>query len=149
MTDIPVPVHGAMSGALVAEPAPEPASNGYLSLDQIKSNAPKDLREEDVEAFGGKIRIRSLTAAQSAEIEQAGVAMNPTTGRIQMKVVDAIVKKFELGVIQPEMNSSDVMYLFQQAGPSFMRVIQAIDRISGTEQGEMAKAQAAFPGTDG
>src|SRR3954470_22327353 len=67
----------------------------YLSPDEMEAGA--RLEERDVEdVFGGRVRVRELTAAQAARIQQA--AVKPTRGgsSFQMSIADAEVLKFQL-----------------------------------------------------
>jgi hypothetical protein len=119
----------------------------YLSVDELLTNAPKDIEEQDVEAFGGTVRIRALTAAQEAKVNQASTRLSQQ-GNVQVSIVEAEVMKFMLGVVQPPVDHTLAMQLHQQSGKSFKAVLQAIDELSGTDGGESAKAAAAFPGSE-
>jgi hypothetical protein len=122
--------------------------NGYLTADQAEQNAAKDLIERDVEGvFGGKVRVRSLTAAQSAKVEQAGVKMSPG-GRVQMSIPENQIAKFREGVLIPAFDDNAARRLFQRSGPSFQKVLRVIDEISGTSDQEALAAQNAFPGSE-
>jgi hypothetical protein len=123
------------------------SGNGdYLSVEQLLVNAPADITERDVEdVFGGKVRIRALTAAQAAKVQQAGIKTTQNRG-IQVSIPEAEVTKFELAVIAPKMDHNQVLQAYQNSGPSFNKVLEAIDELSGTNDEELVKAQAAFPG---
>lgn len=142
-----------MTADIEAVGLPEQASSangasGYLTAEQIEANAAKDIIERDVEdVFGGKVRIRTLTAAEATRVQQAGVKVLPGGG-FRLSLPDAQIAKFELGVVQPKLEHNAVLRLYQQSGSSFARVLAAIDEISGTGDDEMLRAQAAFQGQD-
>lgn len=118
--------------------------SGYLTVDKAKENAPKDLKEEDVEGvFGGKVRVKSLTAAQSARVKQVSINMSGRNPDVIWAAMELL--QFEYGVIIPKFDADDVRTLHLESGPSFAKVIAKIDELSGTDKEEMAKAQAAFP----
>jgi hypothetical protein len=115
--------------------------NGYITALEAIERAPKDCREEDVEdVFGGKVRIRGLTAAMQSRVKQESIKLG---GRSP----DVVWAAFELGVIEPKFSTSQVQTLHATAGPSFAKVIAAIDALSGTSEEERKKAQAAFHGS--
>lgn len=121
--------------------------NGYITAAEAIERAPADCKEEDVDGvFGGKVRIRGLTAAQQARVKQESIKLggrNPDVVWAAMELV-----QFELAVIQPKFTTSQVATLHATAGPSFAKVISAIDALSGTSEEERKKAQAAFRGSD-
>lgn len=128
-----------------------PQANGYLTPDQMEQNAPADLEEKDIEGvFGGKVRIRSLSAHQSAKVDSAGFKMKPSGNGVVVTISDAHLLKFQLGVINPDLSQDPnrVMRLYQQSGKSFRRVLDAIDEISGTSDDSLRDAEAAFQGSE-
>jgi hypothetical protein len=124
-----------------------PADPGYLSADAALANAPADLEEVDVDdVFGGRVRIRALTAAQTAVVRQHTVdtrGKNP-----QITWADMERKQFQLGVIMPAFNADQVRTLHATSGRSFARVIAEIDRISALDKEALRDAQKDFPGPD-
>jgi hypothetical protein len=129
-------------------------TEGYLTADQMEANAPADIVEQDVEGvFGGRVRIRSLTAHQAAKVQQASFKLGGRGGQdVQVSVTNLEVAKFLEGVVIPEgLDHNRVMRLYQNSGPSFQKVLNAIDEASGTgEQADKVRgeAKAAFPGPD-
>jgi hypothetical protein len=96
--------------------------NGYVTALEAIERAPADCKEEDVEdVFGGKVRIRGLTAAMQARVKQESIKLG---GR-----------------------SPDVVWAAMEL-VQFAKVIAAIDALSGTSEEERKKAQAAFHGSD-
>lgn len=118
----------------------------YATPEEMLANAPKDIIEKDVEdVFGGLIvRVRGLTAAQSAHIRQQSLSMRgggraPELGWAQMEIL-----QFELGVIEPKMTHEQVLMLHRTSGPSFTKVISVLDEISGIGKEELREAQREF-----
>jgi hypothetical protein len=123
------------------------SANGYLSAEAALSNAPLDLDEQDVEGvFGGKVRIRALTAAQQAAVKQAGVSIGGSQQNVAVSFGAIERKQFELGVIAPAFTAEQVRTLHATSGPSFTRVIEALDKLSGMNKEALRDAQKAFQG---
>jgi hypothetical protein len=131
----------------VEEKAAVASANGYLSAEAALENAPADLEEVDVDGvFGGKVRIRALTAAQAAVVKQATVDTRGRTPTITW--ADMERKQFQLAVIQPAFSPEQVRTLHATSGRSFARVIAEIDRISAMDKEAMRDAQQQFPESD-
>lgn len=131
--------------ATTTTPTPE-TGRVILTTDKIL-NAPSDLAEDMVEVpeWGGWLRIRSLTAAEQAKVKQASIDLSGRT----MTLIFAEMEKrqFEYGVVEPKFTGQDVNVLFHRSGPSWRRVITALDKISGTTDDERERAAAAFQGS--
>jgi hypothetical protein len=120
---------------------------GYVTALEAIERAPADCREEDVEdVFGGKVRIRGLTAAMQSRVKQESIKLGGRSPDVVWAAMELV--QFELGVIEPKFSTSQVQTLHATAGPSFTKVIAAIDALSGTSEEERKKAQAAFHGAD-
>lgn len=117
----------------------------YATAEEVLNNAPKDIIEADVEeVFGGlTLRIRGLTAAQSAHVKQLSFQVKggrqPEFGWAQMEIA-----QFELGVIEPSFSKDQVLMLHRTSGPSFAKVIAKLDEISGIGKDELREAQREF-----
>lgn len=116
----------------------------YATAEQLLENAPKDIREEDVQnIFGGlTVRVRGLTAAQSAHVKQLSFTLQgrgPDLAWAQMEIA-----QFEIGVIQPKLSHQQVLMLHRTAGESFTKVIEKIDELSGIGKEELRAAQKEF-----
>jgi hypothetical protein len=121
--------------------------NGYVTALEAIERAPADCKEEDVEnVFGGKVRIRGLTAAMQARVKQESIKLGGRSPDVVWAAMELV--QFELGVIEPKFSTAQVRTLHTTAGPSFAKVISAIDALSGTSEEERKKAQAAFHGAD-
>lgn len=117
--------------------------DGYLSRDQLLARP--DLEERDVEVRAGKLRVRELTAAQVARINQLNVRVRK--GEPIADIAGMQVAKFELGVIEPKLSHDDVVSIHKTwPEAEFGKVLQAIDEISGTGEDALEDAQAGFPG---
>lgn len=123
------------------------AEDGYLSVEDAIANAPADCEERDVEGvFGGKVRVRSLTAAQAARVKQASISLagrNPDVAWAEMEM-----RQFEFAVIKPKFSPDQVKTLHLSAGKSFAKVIGVIDEMSGMNKEELREAQREFPNSD-
>lgn len=133
-------------------PAAAPEANGasgsgYLSAEAALENAPSELEEVDVEGvFGGRIRIRALTAAQTAIVKQHTV---DTQGRSPtITWADMERTQFKFGVIQPAFSAEQVRTLQATSGPSWARVIAKLDEISAMDKEALRDAQKEFPESD-
>jgi hypothetical protein len=126
---------------------PAAASNGYLSAESALENAPSDLEEVDVEGvFGGKVRIRALTAAQAAVVKGVTVDTRGRTPTITWADMERM--QFQLAVVRPTFTADQVRTLHATSGRSFARVIAEIDRISAMDKEALRDAQKDFPEPD-
>lgn len=120
----------------------------YVTVEQALQRAPQDLTEQDVDGvFGGKLRIRSLTAAQSAMVKQASIDLSGVSPDIVWAEME--LRQFRFGVINPVTKAplfteEQVKQLHLTAGPSFTKTIAAIDKISGTNKEAPARAREDF-----
>jgi hypothetical protein len=116
----------------------------YASAEQILENAPSDLEERDVEAFGGlKLRVRALSAHAATAVVQGNVRM--VKGQPNVDIAAVQIAKFERGVIQPKFTTEQVRKLHRTAGQSFTKVVGVIDEISGMSDEAEEEAEASFP----
>lgn len=141
---------GSNSGmpAPAAEAVPEPAAEPvqYLTVDQAKENAPADLQEEDVEVWGGKVRVRSLTAAQSAAVKQASIDLKGRHPDVAWAEMER--RQFLYGVIIPKHTKEQVKDLHVSSGVGFKKIVDKIDELSGIDKEELRKAQDEFPAAE-
>lgn len=119
----------------------------YLTVEDALANAPQDLEEVDVEGvFGGKVRVRSLTAAYAAAVKRATTVQRG--GNVEVTWAEMERKQFQLGVIVPRFTADQVRAMHATSGPSFAKVIAEIDRISGLDKEALRDAQKDFPESD-
>lgn len=122
------------------------APKRYASPEELLANAPKDIIEKDVEdVFGGlTVRIRGLTAAQSAHVRQQSINISGRRGNTEMAWAVMEVTQFELGVIEPKLDHAQVLMLHRTSGPSFQKVIEELDDISGINKEALQEARDEF-----
>jgi hypothetical protein len=126
----------------------QPNSNGqhprYATVDEILMAAPKDIVERDVpDVFGGlTVRVRGLTASQAAHVKQQSFVMKGRSPEVAWAQMERI--QFELGVIEPKFSAEQVLMLHRTAGPSFNKVIEVLDEISGIGKESLREAQKEF-----
>lgn len=107
-------------------------------------NAPSDIVEEIIDVpKWGRIKIRSLTAAQQAKVNQASF-LGVGTGSIDLRWEEMEKLRFQHGVVEPKLSPEQVNVLYHRNGPTFGFVLSEINRISGTSEEELRKLRAAF-----
>jgi Iap family predicted aminopeptidase len=114
----------------------------YLSVEAALSAAPSDIQEKDVEVWGGKVKVRGLTAAQSTRIRQIGVSVKNTGADLAWAEMEKM--QFKLGVVQPSFSTEDVEKLHRVSGAGFAAIIDAIDELTGIRKEDLRKAQEDF-----
>lgn len=126
-------------------------SNGvieYATADDLLAAAPLDIQEKDVtDVFGGKtVRIRGLTAAQAAHVKSVSFQTQGRTPSVAWGQME--IEQFKLGVLKPKLEHNQVVMLHRMSGPSFAKVIAALDELSGIEKDELREAQKEFQDTE-
>ena len=121
-------------------------SHKYATAEEMITNAPKDIKEQDVEdVFGGlTVRVRGLTASKAAHVKQMSFNMKGRNAEVAWAQME--IAQFEFGVIEPQLTHEQVLMLHRTSGPSFARVIEVLDEISGIGKEELRKAQQDFQG---
>lgn len=136
-----------MSDLATANVAASVNGNGYLTPEQMEAGAL--LEEADVHAYGGKVRVRELSAAESAKVQQAAVKTTRGGQGFQMSIPDAEILKFQLGMIAPRITDhSQAMRLYQKSGRDFRAILAKIDELSGTTDDALEDAKASFQGSE-
>lgn len=130
---------------------PEPAPKKYLTADQAVSYSTegKDIDQEDVDdVFGGSVRIRSLTAAQAAQVNQGSIRFgNGRKQKTEFSFAASERLKFRYGVAEPQFSDDKVMTLHTTAGPSFQKVLKAISELSGIDEKQAEDDEEQFRGS--
>lgn len=125
-------------------------TTGFASAEDLLEGAKSDIREDVVrDVFDGKkVKIRALTAAQNAMVNQGSITIGG--GRrgknTDFNFATSEKMKFRYGVAEPKLTPDQVQMLHFTAGPSFQAVLKAIDEISGIKEKDVEDAEEAFPG---
>lgn len=136
----------ATNGTPPEEEAVEPTT--YLTVAQIRQ-APPDCREEDLDVpeWGGKLKLRSPTAKTAALIKSAMILFDTQGESAGVDIAAAELVQVRCGVVEPPMSEDDVAWLQMNMGPSWQRVIEALDKLAGPLGKPGQDAEAAFPGS--
>lgn len=122
-----------MGGDATANGAPkEDAPQVILSAAQIRE-APPDCREEmfEVPEWGGWIKLRSPTALASAKIKEAGLKIDTEGQTMGMDIPNMERTQMQYGVVDPALSEEDVVAMQERFGPSWNRVVDRLDKLSG------------------
>lgn len=112
----------------------------FLTVEQLIENAPSDLEEREVEAFGGKVLVRGLSAHDASRVHQGNVKV--VRGDPVVDIASVQIAKFLLGVVTPKLTEEQVRKLHRTSGTSFVKVVNVIDELSGNgEEEEKANAE--------
>lgn len=116
-----------------------------LSVEEFIAKASRDRKEEVVELpeLGGSVKIRALSAAQDANVNQQSAQFNGNKTVIDFAAMERL--RFQFGVIEPEMSADQVRKLHIESGPSFQLVLRRINELSGTTEKDQKESEAAFP----
>jgi hypothetical protein len=150
------PVSDHQAGAPAGQPATQDlnAARQRLQTDEPATlplgtvegilNAPSDLVEETIPVtqWGCSVKIRSLTAAQSAKVR--GKSIDMSSGKPVMNWEALEKTQFLEGVVAPKFKPEEVNQLHHQSGPGFAFVIRELDRISGTDPKKVKDTLEAF-----
>ncbi len=114
------------------------------TVEGILEVAPKDLIEEwvDVPEWECRVKIKTFTADQRAQIRQIGIR-SPETAWGDMEV-----HQFLMAVVEPKFNEHQARKLHQNSGAGFARVIERHDELSAMSKEELREAREAFRGPD-
>jgi hypothetical protein len=131
--------------------SPAPATDGKLPIGTVKDildRAPSDLVEEilEVPEWQCSVKVRSYTAAVSAQIKQRGLAFKGEDTKVAWAEME--ITQFQRGVVEPLFSEDDVRKLHATSGRGFARVIAKLDELSGTDKEELRKAQDEFQVAD-
>lgn len=124
------------------------AERKALTFDAIAS-APSDLIEGwlEIPEWGGEVRLRSLTAAQSTSIRQEGLKYKGSgdidTAWERMETLQVVY-----ALQDPKLSEEQVRELrLTKSASGFQRVIDWVDEKSGMDKEELRKAQQEFQGS--
>ena len=122
----------APEGVAAPEQTEAPAERRALTVSQILA-APPDCREEwlEVPEWGGWVKLRSPTALAAADIKGASIVMGGEDEKPTMDLAAMERAQVRHGVVDPIMSDAEVRQMQERFGPSFQRVIAALDTLSG------------------
>jgi hypothetical protein len=108
-----------------------------------------DLVERDVNlpSIGGTVRVRSLPAAYSNQAQSEALEMVTIRGEQTARVNVAKLEALQVlhGLIDPKLDSiQEAQALAQKLGPSWRRIVTAIDEISGVDKEAIERTNALF-----
>lgn len=114
------------------------------TVEAILDKAPSDLMEKviDVPEWGCSVRIRSLTAAQSARIRQQGIKLKSDETKVAWAEMEIL--QFMEGVVEPKFDHSQVRKLHLTSSAGFNRVIQELDDLSNIDKEELREIRDQF-----
>lgn len=109
-----------------------------------------DIRTKEItlETIGGSVVVQGLSASYSNEAQSEAVEMKQV-GRDQVAKVNTV--KMEAiqvyhGLVDPKLDSVEEAQRFlEQCGPAAVKVVEAIDELSGLDKEAIAEAKAKFP----
>lgn len=138
-----------LSDTVPNQSGPVSEERKILSFEQIKK-APSDLFEETIEIpeWGGHIRLRSLTAAQSTTVRQEGLKFKGS-GDTDVAWERMETLQVTMGLVDPPLTEEQVRELrLTKSASGFQRIIDWLDTKSGMDKEELRKAQQEFQGSD-
>ena len=119
----------------------------YASKEALLEASDLTERDVDLPSLNMKVRVRALPAAYSNQAASEAL-VSKQVGRDQITSVDK--GKMEIiqvlhGLIRPKLeNIQEAERFAKNCGPSFAKVIEAIDEISGVDKEAIEKAEARF-----
>lgn len=119
--------HPEPSGGL-----PEGAMRNVLTVAQIMT-CPPDCKEEwlEIPEWGGWVKLRSPTALASAEIKGASISVDTEGETVGMDIPAMERAQVRTCVVEPAMTEDEVTAMQAKFGPSFRRIIEALDSLGG------------------
>lgn len=124
---------------------------GVLPIGTVKGileAAPNDIVEETLEVpeWGCSIRVRSLTAAQEAQVKQKGLEFRGETTKVWFAEME--LTQFQASVVEPKFKLDDARRLQHTSSKGWQRVVAWIDKQSSLDKEEVARMKDEFPELD-
>lgn len=115
------------------------------TVEEILKRAPSDIVEAvlPVPEWKCSVRVRSFTAAQSAQVKQHSLKFREQGTDIAW--ADMEITQFLEGVVEPRFTREEATHLHSISGKGFQRVINWLDENSGTDKEALSKARDEFP----
>lgn len=119
------------------------------TVQAILEKAPTDLIEEvvPIAEWGCSVRLRSFTSAQSASIKDKGFQTDDE-GKTSVDWAEMEIAQFQMGVIEPHFDDTQVRELYFSGGRGFAKVIAWLDEKSTIDKKELKAARAEFRGPE-
>jgi len=107
-------------------------------------DGPGDLDEVEVhvDAIGGSVTVRALTAGQLATVQDQCLHMKNDVMKVDSQRM--AVLKFARGVIEPQFTEDEANVIAHKFGRSFNLVVGVIDEISKASEEDVQKARRRF-----
>lgn len=115
------------------------------SVQHILEKAPSDIVEEIIEVpeWGCSVRVRSLTAAQEAQVKQKGLEFRGETTKVWFAEME--LAQFQASVVEPKFKLDDARRLQSTSSRGWARIVAWIDKMSNLDKEEVAKMKDDFP----
>lgn len=140
-----------VDGPVSVGEARKATQDGRLPIGSVKDildKAPADLAEEvlEIPEWGCSVRVRSLTAAQSARIRTRGYKTEGERTTIAWAAMEQM--QFQEAVVEPKFSERDVQKLHLKSGRGFARVLEWIEEHSKIDKEALREIQKEFPGSE-
>lgn len=114
----------------------------------ILEKAPSDIVEEIIEVpeWDCSVRVRSLTAAQEAQVKQKGLEFKGETTKVWFAEME--LAQFQASVVEPKFKLDDARRLQATSSKGWQRIVKWIDKQSNLDKEEVAKLKDDFPVVD-
>lgn len=115
------------------------------TVDGILEAAPKDIVETTLEVpeWDCSVRVRSLTAAQEAQVKQKGLEFRGETTKVWFAEME--LTQFQASVVEPKFKLDDARRLQHTSSKGWQRIVAWIDKQSSLDKEEVAKLKDDFP----
>lgn len=119
------------------------------SAGEILDVAGSDIVEEilPIPEWGKSVKVRSLTAAQSATVRQIGFEQQGD-GVVAINWAKMEIAQFQMGCVAPNFGENEVRSLHMKSGRGFARIIAWIDEKSGLDKKAIEEAKERFQGSE-
>jgi hypothetical protein len=108
---------------------PQPASAGYLTIEQIRAVNDERQQDVDVPEWGGKVRVRSLTTGEKQEFEQGMIKIKGKHRDVNLQNLrERLIVK---ALVHPQMSQADIRWLAEKNSLPVSRVYDVAAALSG------------------
>lgn len=115
------------------------------TVQTILERAPDDIVEAvlPVPEWGCSVRVRSLTAAQEAQVKQKGLEFRGETTKVWFAEME--LAQFQASVVEPKFRLDDARKLQHSSSKGWQRIVAWIDKQSSLDKKEVAAMKDDFP----